>query len=73
MDAEPRPIVYLGSSQKDLSKLPAKVRETFVYGLRMASNGGTHPDAKVLKGFGGRGVLELIGHHKGEQHLIKLR
>ncbi|MCH9627408.1 MAG: hypothetical protein S4CHLAM2_10470 [Chlamydiales bacterium] len=30
----------------------------------MASEGDVHPDAKVLKGFHGRGVLELIEDHR---------
>lgn len=68
MTGKPKAIIYLGSSQKELSKLPVRVREVFVHGIKMASEGETHPDAKPLKGYGGRSVVELIGDHKGDTY-----
>ena len=51
---------WIGSSKKDLSKLPEEVIEAFVLGLRLAQAGKKHPKAKPLKGFGGADVIELI-------------
>lgn len=36
------------------------------YALHLAQLGGKHEDAKVLKGFGGAGVLEVIENHQGD-------
>lgn len=33
-----------------------------------AQNGGEHPAAKPLKGFGGRGVLEIVESHYGNAY-----
>jgi len=36
------------------------------YALHLAQRGGKHQDAKVLSGFGGAGVLEVIKDHRGD-------
>ena len=36
------------------------------YALFVAQQGGKHRDAKVLSGFGGAGVLEIIEDHRGD-------
>jgi len=36
------------------------------YALYVAQRGGKHQDAKVLTGFGGAGVLEVIKDHRGD-------
>jgi phage-related protein len=36
------------------------------YALYLAQRGGKHQDAKVLSGFGGAGVLEVIKDHRGD-------
>lgn len=36
------------------------------YALFVAQQGGKHRDAKILKGFGGSGVLEVITNHQGD-------
>jgi phage-related protein len=33
-----------------------------------AEHGGEHPSAKALKGFGGRGVLEIVDHFDGNTY-----
>jgi len=63
-----RPIVYLGSSRKDLQKLPSGVKDAFSQGLYAASLGESPVDSKVLKGFGGRRVVELIEDHKSDTY-----
>jgi phage-related protein len=37
-------------------------------GVAAAQLGETPPDAKVMKGFGGAGVLELIEDHRGDTY-----
>jgi len=53
-------LVWVGSSEKDLLKLPEDVVETFMYGLDVAQKGGKYEHSKPLKGFAGAGVIELI-------------
>ena len=60
MDAEERLLEWIGSSHRDLMTLPADVRRFFGYALSLAQAGDRHDAAKVLKGFGGAGVLEVI-------------
>jgi phage-related protein len=36
------------------------------YALYIAQRGGKHQDAKVLSGFGGAGVVEVIKDHRGD-------
>ena len=51
---------WISSSHKDLMALPADVRRFFGYALSLAQAGDQHDAAKVLKGFGGAGVLEVV-------------
>ena len=53
-------LYYVGSSEKDLKKLSEDTIDAFVYGLSIAQKGGKSPKAKVLQGFGGADVIELI-------------
>lgn len=55
-----KPITWIGSSKKDLMALPVGVRKFFGHALDFAQRGDKHDTAKVLKGFGGAGVLELV-------------
>jgi phage-related protein len=57
---QPRPLVWLGSSKKDLMTLPSKVVQTFGYALYLAQTGKRHEHAKVLRGFGSADVLEVV-------------
>ena len=50
---ETRPVFYLGSSKKDLEKLPPEVKKLFARCLEGAAEGETPEGSKVLKGFGG--------------------
>jgi phage-related protein len=45
--------------------LPLEVRRFFGYALSLAQNGDRHDAAKVLKGFSGGGVLEVIEDDAG--------
>jgi phage-related protein len=57
-------VTWVGTSLKDLRKLPALVQDVVGYALYLAQVGGRHPDAKVLSGFGGAGVLEVIKDYR---------
>lgn len=63
-----RPIIYLGSSRKDLQKLCSDVRDAFAQGLYAASLGKSPVGSKVLKGFGGRHVIELIEDYRSDTY-----
>jgi phage-related protein len=45
--------------------LPADVRRVFGFALSLAQAGDKHDAAKVLKGFGGTGVLEVVENNIG--------
>lgn len=45
--------------------LPTRVRKFFGHALHFAQRGEQHDAAKVLKGFGGAGVLEIVGYDQG--------
>lgn len=51
---------FVGSSRRDLQRLPREIRYAFAYAILLAQRGGKHPNAKALKGFGGAGVLEVV-------------
>jgi phage-related protein len=63
-----KPCYFIGSSKKDLSAMPDEIKTTFGVGLFLAQTGTEALNAKALKGFGGRGVLELIEDHDGETY-----
>jgi phage-related protein len=56
----PKPLVWMGSSKKDLLKLPSTVIDVFGYALYLAQTGGRHMDSRVLRGFGDAGVMEVV-------------
>ena len=60
-----KPLEWISSSHKDLMALPAGARRFFGYALSLAQAGDQHDAAKVLKGFGSAGVLEVVEHDIG--------
>ncbi len=60
-----RPLVRIGSSKKDLMALPSAVQRFFGHGLDFAQRGDQHSSAKVMRGFGGSGVLEVVEDDAG--------
>lgn len=52
-------LIWLGSTKKDLAKLPDIIIDVFGYGLYLAQKGERHVSAKTLQGFSGANVLEL--------------
>jgi len=63
-----KPVIWLGSTRKDLKEFPEDVRDVFGYALYLAQTGGKHPAAKPLRGFGGAGVLEVVEEHQGNAY-----
>jgi phage-related protein len=60
-----RSLAWIGSAKKDLMALPVEVRKFFGHALDFAQRGDQHSAAKVLKGFGGSGVLEVVEDDAG--------
>jgi phage-related protein len=65
-EPSPKPLIWIGSSRKDLREFPEDVQHRMGYALWIAQTGGKHRDAKALSGFGGAGVLELIEDYRGD-------
>lgn len=63
-----KPLIWVGSSKKDLLTLPDEVVDVFGYGLHPAQIGLKHPDAKPLSGFGSAGVLEIVEDCRGDTY-----
>jgi phage-related protein len=61
-----KPLLWIGSSLKDLREFPELVKEHVGYALYTAQQGQKHRDAKVLTGFGSAGVLEVVSDHRGD-------
>src|ERR1700752_3428290 len=61
-----KPVIWIGSSRRDLGALPADVRGRMGYALYVAQQGDKHRDAKPLKGFGGAGVVEIVADHASD-------
>ncbi len=60
-----KPVIRIGSSLDDLRRLSESVQDEIGYALYFGQRGGRHPSAKVLKGFGGAGVLEILEDDAG--------
>src|ERR1022692_2676299 len=60
-----RPIVWVGSSRRDLRAFPRAVRRDIGQALYAAQQGETDPSAKPLKGFGGASVVEIVAQGRG--------
>jgi phage-related protein len=65
-DPSLKPVVWVGSSLKDLCAFPDPVQDHMGYALYIAQRGGKHRDAKVLSGFGGAGVVEVVTDFRGD-------
>jgi phage-related protein len=63
-----KPVQWVGSSRDDLRGFPQDVRRVMGQALDDAQLGGEHPAAKALRGFGGRGVLEVLDDHDGDTY-----
>ena len=64
----PKPVEWIGSCRADLRDFPQEVRRVMGQAIDDAQHGGEHPAAKALKGFGGRGVLEVVDDFDGDTY-----
>ena len=53
-------LVWVGSSKKDLKEFPEEVVDDVGFALETVQRGQRPVDAKVLQGFGGASVLEIV-------------
>ena len=61
----PKQLLWIGSSRKDMQRLEPLVRREFGLELFSAQCGEMPPSAKPLKGFSGAGVLEIVADDRG--------
>lgn len=59
-----RPLLWVASSKDDLMDMPTDVKRDFGFGLSQAQMGKLPDIGKVLSGFGGANVIELIKDHQ---------
>jgi phage-related protein len=60
--------IFVGASRREMKALPEEVRMIVGHALFEAQCGGEHVSAKALKGFGGRGVLEIVEDFDGDAY-----
>ena len=65
MTIRERRLEWIASSYTDLMALPPDVRRRFGYALSLAQMGDQDDAAKLLHGFGGAGVLEVVEDDAG--------
>lgn len=72
MSDEPflKPLIWVGSSLRDLREFPDLVQDRMGYALFVAQSGGRHRDAKALAGFGSAGVLEIVNDYRGDTYRV---
>jgi phage-related protein len=63
-----KPVEWIGSSRDELREFPQDVRRVMGQAIDDAQLGGEHPAAKALRGFGGRGVLEIVDDFDGDTY-----
>ena len=63
-ERDPKLIIWVGSSRKDLRRFPKQVRSDMGMALYTAQQGETDPAARPLKGFGGARVMEIVDRHE---------
>jgi phage-related protein len=66
MPESERPLIWVGSSRRDLRTFPSQVRRDIGQALYAAQEGDTDPAAKPLKGFGRGFVVEIVADHRGD-------
>lgn len=66
VEARLKPVVWVGSSRKDVRGFPEPVQDHVGYALYVAQRGGKHRDTKTLSGFGGAGVVEIVTDYRSD-------
>ncbi len=69
MNDQIRPVIWIGSSRRDLRAMPQQVRRDIGQALYAAQQGMTDPAAKPLKGLGGGGrVMEIVERYRTDAY-----
>ena len=66
MNGTIRPLVWVGSSRRDLAAFPRPVKRDIGVALFAAQQGETDPAARPMKGFGGASVVEIVADHRSD-------
>ena len=66
MPERERPLIWIGSSRRELQDFPREVRRDIGQALYAAQQGETDPATKPMRGFGGNAVLEIVSDHAGD-------
>jgi len=61
-------VIWVASSKENLKAFPESVQKGVGYALWFAQIGSKHPHAKVLRGFGSAGVVEVIEDWEGNTY-----
>ena len=67
-ESEAKPLIWIGSTHRDMQRMPEPVQDDIGYTLCVAQIGGKHRNAKPLFGFGGAGVLEVVDDYDGDTY-----
>jgi phage-related protein len=63
-----KPARWVGSSRRDLKAFPRPVQREIGQALYAAQCDEEYPFVKALRGFGGRGVLEIVATFEGDAY-----
>ncbi|WP_027711136.1 type II toxin-antitoxin system RelE/ParE family toxin [Dickeya chrysanthemi] len=61
-------LYWIASARKDMKEIPEDVQDVFGYALHLAQCGKKHSDAKVMTGFSGAGVLEVVEDYETDTY-----
>ena len=61
-------VFWIGSSRKELKAFPDEVQRVIGFALYAAQRGQKAPEAKLLTGFGGAGVLEIVDDYRTDTY-----
>lgn len=61
-----RPVVWLGSTRREIRAFPRPVRREIGVALYAAQHGEIDSAAKPMKGFRGTSVVEIVSNHRGD-------
>lgn len=61
-----RPILWVASAKRDLLEMSTEVIDDFGFGLYQAQIGECPDIGKILSGFGGASIVELVLDYKGD-------
>ncbi|PLY35734.1 type II toxin-antitoxin system RelE/ParE family toxin [Pectobacterium versatile] len=61
-------LYWIASARKDMKEMPEDVQDVFGYALYLAQCGKKHSDAKVMTGFSGAGVLEVVEDYETDTY-----